>query len=112
MVQHPESAAYCDSLGVLLYRTGNYDEAAKQLSEATAAFAKDAQHDTSVIYSQFFLAMATQKLGDKADAKRLLAEAQAAMDAELKTSPLWDRRIILELFRREAESMIAPTESR
>ena len=48
--------------------------------------------------------MTNQKLGDKAEAKRLLSSAQKAMDEELKTSPTWNRRATLELFRREAET--------
>ncbi len=48
----------------------------------------------------------TWKQGDKVEAKRLLAEAQTAMDAEMKASPLWDCRATLELFRREAEALI------
>ena len=112
VAQDPKNPGYRDSLGILLYRTGNYEEAAKQLSEAIDDFGKNADANSWVIYSQFFLAMAKQQLGDKAEAKRLLAEAQTAMNKEVKANPLWDRQAILELFRREAESRIAPTESR
>ena len=105
VAQNPENPTYLDALGALLYRTGNYEEAAKRLSDAVAAFKKgDAD---AAPYPRFFLAMTKQKLGDKAEAKRLLADAQAAMDDEMKAYVTWNRRATLELFRREAETEIS-----
>ncbi len=109
VAQDPKNPGYRDALGILLYRTGNYEEAAKQLSEAIDDFDKNPEANNWAIYPQFFLAMAKHQLGDKAEAKRLLAEAQTAMNKEVKANPLWDRQALLEIFRREAESMIAPT---
>lgn len=108
VAQNPGNPTYLDSLGILLYRTGNYEEAAKRLSEGvTAPETGGAGTATSIIYPQLFLAMAKQKLGDKAEAKRLLADAQKAINEELKTSPLWTRRATLELFQREAEAEVS-----
>jgi tetratricopeptide (TPR) repeat protein len=108
VARNPEDRTYLHSLEILLYRTGNYEEAAKRLSEAVAAPEKvGAVITTSKIYPQFFLAMTKQKLGDKAEAQRLLAESQKAMDEEMKAYVPWNRRATLELFRREAEAAVS-----
>ena len=106
MAQSPGNPRLHGTLGILLYRTGNYEEAVKQLAEAIASADKNAAN-TSTTYPRFFLAMTKQKLGDKAEAKRLLAEAQAAMDEEMRTAPDWNRRVTLEVFRREAEAELS-----
>ena len=105
--QSPENAAYRDSLGALLYRTGNYEEAAKQLSEGVAIHKKGVASNASAAYSQFFLAMSQQRLGDKAEAKRIIADAEKAMDEEVKADVPWNRRAALELFRREAKAELS-----
>ena len=53
------------------------------------------------------MAMTKWELGEKAEAKRLLAEAEVAMDKEMKSIPAWNRRATLEIFRREAEALIS-----
>ena len=105
----PDNLPYLITLGVLRYRAGDYEEAAKRLTETSAAAGKKSTLTSSVVNSQVFLAMTKWKLGDKAEAKRLLAEAQAAMDKEMKTIPDWNRRATLEVFRREAEALISET---
>ncbi len=50
--------------------------------------------------------MTKWKLGDRDEAKRMLAELQAATDKEIASAPLWNRQATLELFRHEAESLI------
>ena len=102
----PDNPRLLDANGALLYRTGKFEEAAKQFEEVIKAFDKKSVNNTSIAYPQFFLAMSKWKLGELAEAKRLLAEAQTAMDEELKTSPMWSRRATLELFRNEAEELI------
>ena len=65
----------------------------KRLSEAVAAPEKNVSSNSSAIYPQFFLAMTKQKLGyDKAEAKRLLAEAADRDGHGNRDRPLWDRR--------------------
>ena len=71
--QKPGNPTYKNTLGILLYRTGNYEEAAQKLSEAIAAPEQGgAAITTSIIYPQFFLAMTKKKLGDITEALRLL----------------------------------------
>jgi tetratricopeptide (TPR) repeat protein len=106
VAQSHENPKYRESLGISLYRAGKYEGAAKQLSEAAAAYKRDAGTD-STIYPPFFLAMTKQKLGDKAEAKRIIADAEKAMDEEMKANVPWNRRAALELFRREAEAELS-----
>jgi hypothetical protein len=51
------------------------------------------------------------QLGQKDDARRLLAETQLAIDNELQSLALnWNRRVTLELLRDEAETLIQANE--
>ncbi|HTQ39418.1 MAG TPA: serine/threonine-protein kinase [Pirellulales bacterium] len=104
----PENVTYIDTLGILLYRTANYDEAEKRLAATIAAEENAGSAMTSTAYPKFFLAMTKWKLGDKVEAKQLLIELEAATDEEIKTSPTWNRQATLELFRKEAEALIQP----
>ncbi|HZZ26873.1 MAG TPA: protein kinase [Pirellulales bacterium] len=106
VAQSPENATYRDTLGILLYRTGNYDEAEKCLKEVIASVEKANPAETSVLYPRYFLAMAKWKSGDQAAARQLLADVESATDEEMKTSPLWNRKATLELFREEARALI------
>ncbi len=105
----PDNSAYLDTLAILQFRNGDFEGAQKQLTEAISAAGKPGIAQTSIAYPQFFLAMTKWRLGDKAEARRLLAEAQAAAEMDLKTTSTWNRRATLELFRREAESLIPET---
>ena len=108
----PDNLAFLMSLGAMHYRTRENEEAAKRLSESIGAFDKAGSESTSSIYPQFFLAMTKWKLGDKAEAMRLFAEAQTRMDQEMKTSPSWSRRATLELLQREAKALLSETAAR
>ncbi len=103
----PDNAVALETQGIMLYRTGNYAEAEKQLAELIVAGGKKELEQTSVVYPPFFLAMTKWKLGNKTEARRLLVEAQAGMDKEMKTDPSWNRRATLEAFGREAEGLIS-----
>ena len=112
IVKHqPKNATYLNVLGMLEYRTGHFEEAARQLTTAMTAAQNDKTQKTSPLYSQFFLAMADWQLGQKDEARQLLKDAQAGMDQVMKSPPAWNRRATLELFRHEAEALIQPAET-
>src|SRR5262249_55620924 len=106
----PDNYQYVNTLGALLYRTENYQEAAKHLSDLIAKVGTDSPIKSSAVYPLFFLAMTKWKLGAMDEANRILLEAQTGMDQEMKAAPPWNRRATLELLRREAELLILPRE--
>jgi tetratricopeptide (TPR) repeat protein len=107
-------------LGAALYRAGRFDEAVKRLTEATALNADP--YRTNMLYTWFFLAMAHHRLGHADEARRWLEKAAHATEEALKppagTSdkssmnapgtipPNWNRKLTLQLLRREAEELI------
>jgi tetratricopeptide (TPR) repeat protein len=96
-------------LGGMLYRVGQYERAAKCLQESIATYPRNAApaFDT-VLVPKLFLAMTRWQLGEREEARRLLSEIQPAADEWIATpSIVWNRRAMVELLRREAESLIA-----
>jgi serine/threonine-protein kinase len=106
-------------LGMALYRAGRYDEATKRLTEASVLNADP--YRTNMLYTWFFLAMAHHRLGHADQAHRWLEKATQGMDEALKAAagppgnstiapgtipPNWNRKLTLQLFRREAEELI------
>jgi tetratricopeptide (TPR) repeat protein len=106
--KYPTNANYLNMLGAVYYRCGRFEDAVTQLNAAAAAAATHVvtSDQMSPAYARFLLAMSHWQLGQLDDARRLLAKAQVLMDEELETSPAWNRRATLELFRREAEALI------
>ncbi len=102
----PQNESYLDTVGILLYRAGNYQAAQKTLVDCIATAEQNDSRLTTAAYPKFFLAMTNWKLGEHDEAKRMLAELQAATDKEIASSPMWNRQATLELFRKEAESLI------
>jgi tetratricopeptide (TPR) repeat protein len=104
------------TLGAALYRAGRFEEAAKRLDEAAAAYKPDARFRQPVAYSWFFLAMAHHRLGHSEEARKELdkavqwmdqVEREKEKDAASKTPMPWNRRLTLQLLRREAEALIS-----
>jgi TolA-binding protein len=96
--------------GAALYRAGQYKQAAERLEESVAAFPSGSAPATdSISYPRLFLAMTQWRLGQKDEARRLLAETLPAVDKELQSpASVWNRRAALEVLRREAEALIEP----
>jgi WD40 repeat protein/lipoprotein NlpI len=94
-------------LGAALYRAGRFAEAAQQLNKASTAWEQATVKPPvySPAYIWFLLAMAHQRLGHAAEAQRWLDKAQKWMKEETQDSrtPAWNRRLTLQLLRREAE---------
>jgi tetratricopeptide (TPR) repeat protein len=106
-------------LGAALYRAGCFDEAVKRLTEATALNADPFR--SNMLYTWFFLAMAHQRLGHADEARRWLDKATQATEDALKPPaeppgksvnatgvipPNWNRKLTLQLLRREAQGQI------
>jgi tetratricopeptide (TPR) repeat protein len=105
-----DNSAAVRSLGAILYRAGEYDEAALQLAPLTDnAKNPGPQAKSSSAYPLFFLAMAQHQLGKKEEARATLARAAKLTNAELSDAtnpPPWNRKLTLELLQKEAEGLI------
>jgi tetratricopeptide (TPR) repeat protein len=97
-------------LGAALYRAGRSAEAVQRLNEANAVWEQAATKPAvySPAYTWFFLAMAHQRQGDAAEARRWLDKAQKWMEQETQDSRnlAWNRRLTLQVLRREAEQRL------
>jgi tetratricopeptide (TPR) repeat protein len=105
-------------LGAALYRARRFEEALKQLTEATELSCHP--YRTNMQHTWYFLAMAHQRLGHADEARRWLEKAvqgtvealkPPAEPAKKKGSdgaipPNWSRKLTLEPLRREAEQLI------
>jgi tetratricopeptide (TPR) repeat protein len=103
-----KSHRYITSLGSILYRAGRFEQALRRLEEANAAFAKTGQAErSSPAYTWFFLAMTHQRLSHPEQGRKWLDKAIEQMAQEVKeTSVPWNRRLTLQLLRRETESLL------
>jgi serine/threonine protein kinase len=108
--QYQPHSVKCVS-GAALYRADKYDRAAKLLTQDIEDFPGGPMSLAfdPINYRKLFLAMTNWQLGQKSEARRLLAEVQLAVDKELQSPALvWSRRATLEILRREAEALIRP----
>jgi tetratricopeptide (TPR) repeat protein len=122
VAKDPNKRVYLNTLGAALYRAGRFDEAAKRLSEASAA---KLDADYTPVYLWLFLAMTHHRLGHGDEARRWLDKAVQAIDEAAKepakpeagpsgkanetqagTRLTWNRRLTLQLLRREAEELL------
>ena len=93
-------------MGAIQMRAGQYEQALVWFDKALEA---EATSDTSSAYASFFAAMTRHRLDQSDEARSLLADAIKLADAELNdpaSVPSWNRKLTLELLRREAESLI------
>ncbi len=95
-------------LGGLLYRAGQYEQAAERLNESIAAHHDDPLRAfRTALDRQLLLVMTKWQLGQRDEARRQLAEIQPALDEWLSSpSSFWLRRAQVEVLRREAEALI------
>jgi tetratricopeptide (TPR) repeat protein len=101
--------------GAVLYRAGRYEESLKRLTEAGAAYRTDDEKTAAIAYNWLFLAMAHHRLGHVEEARKWHDKAFARIDQEpgkkpeepaVATSLPWNRRLTLQLLRREAEELL------
>jgi serine/threonine protein kinase len=95
-------------LGAARYRAGDYERAAQRLEESIDAYPSLPAFGCDTInYQLLLLAMTRWNQGREDEARKLLAEAQPAVDKELQfSSTSWIRRTSLELLRSEAKALI------
>jgi len=108
----PNNDQNVNALGAILYRAGRFDEAVRHLGKLTDAReqGKELPTSTSPAYTWFFLAMAQYKLGNSDEAKSWLDKALERAEQEMQSEPAWNRRLTLQLLRKESESLIRPEE--
>jgi WD40 repeat protein len=105
----PKNLQYCTTLGSSLYRAGRFDDAIKRLTEVSAAWEQNQANPppTSPAYTWFFLAMAQQRTRHAKEARESLDKAINWTEKETQNKVLaWNRRLSLQLLRREAEFLI------
>jgi tetratricopeptide (TPR) repeat protein len=96
-------------LGAALYRAGQYQKAADQLTATV-----EARGEERTVHEQLFLAMAEQRLGHDTEARRrweralqgLEQTAQPRLRFDADAALFWNERLELELLRREAEALL------
>ncbi len=117
--RHQGEFDYLNTLGAACFRAGRVDDALKNLSQAEAALKAKPDPRQAVAYNWFYLAMTHHRLGRAEEARQWLARAVEESGRMLKEGPKnpaspnafepavpWNRRLTLELLRREAEAMI------
>jgi WD40 repeat protein len=100
-------ATYRETLGAVLFRAGQYEEA---LRHVQAASEMKAESKLSPARIAFLLAMTHQRLGHAADARMWLDRANKEAREELtsaKDPPAWTPRLELGLLQREAQELVA-----
>jgi tetratricopeptide (TPR) repeat protein len=88
-----------NTLGSILYRAGQYQEAVKELNEAIKLGGTGGS-DLNYV----FLAMAQHRLGQTDEARKSLAQAVDAVEKNPPTE--WVYRLTWQLLRREAEQLL------
>jgi tetratricopeptide (TPR) repeat protein len=94
----PYNFMYQNTLGVALYRAGQYQDASRLLE---ANLSRSGQY---VAFDLYFLAMSQHRLGDPDKARATFDRANAAVAAETGLSA--DDRKELSAFRAEAETVL------
>jgi len=104
----PQDGRVVSSLGAILYRAGQFAEAAKCLEKPEASWGNGPEYEQySSAYVWFFLAMAQHQLGESAAAENWMSKAVAQADQELsQESIFWNRKLTLQLLRDEATMLI------
>jgi tetratricopeptide (TPR) repeat protein len=98
------NAQHLGGMGAILFRAGDFEKAQEQLENALGL---PENANTSTAYSRYFLAMTEDALGNHDQAQRQLQLAKKQADAELSDAPPWNRKLTLDLLRREVEARLA-----
>jgi serine/threonine protein kinase/tetratricopeptide (TPR) repeat protein len=102
----PKGFAVLNTVGAALYRSGQFSKAIERLNEAQAAYKPADEVRQSIAYVWYFLAMAHQRSGDAESAKTWLAKAVKHSDEAVRKPLSWNRKLTLQLLRREAEEVL------
>src|SRR5262249_3353841 len=101
--------------GAVLYRAGHYREALTRLAEAEKAYQPEQEKTSSIAYPWLFLAMTHYRLENTREAQQWLAKAaqwveqaqQRQKDAATGGLLLWNRRLTVQMLRREAQELLS-----
>ena len=108
----PKNCNMINNLGAILYRSGRFKESAERLAEAEAAFQQTPGARSSIVHNWLFQAMAHHRLGHTVEAACWLKKSVQAIDepspkiAQAPATIPWNRRLTLQLLRREAEELL------
>jgi WD40 repeat protein/tetratricopeptide (TPR) repeat protein len=91
---------FLTTAGALAYRRSNLPQAVALLTETRKQYGKEGN-----VWDCILLAMAHHRLGHADEARRWLDKAVAWMDRAGSELP-WDRRLALQVLRREAEALV------
>jgi serine/threonine protein kinase/tetratricopeptide (TPR) repeat protein len=104
---NPKNCDLLQHLGAVLYRAGRFEDAARRLTEAEAAFPGTKNARSSIIYNWLFQAMTQYRLGHAAEARRYLDKAVKEIDQpSTKAAVAWNRRLTLQILRHEAQELL------
>jgi serine/threonine protein kinase len=109
-----KNATFSTTLGAAFYRAGRIEAAIQQLEKATKMFEQPGADvvESSPAYSWFFLALARQSRGDMEESARCLKKATELADREMQNQMPWNRKLTLELLRREATAAIVSAQKK
>ncbi|MHC4497531.1 MAG: protein kinase domain-containing protein [Planctomycetota bacterium] len=95
-------------LCAILYRAGRFDDVVRQLSTLTRAWeqGRGSSSGTPPSCTWFFLAMAHHQVEHLEEARKCLDKAIERAEKELAEGANWNRKLILQLFRTEAEELL------
>jgi serine/threonine protein kinase/Flp pilus assembly protein TadD len=114
----PKDLHHLSTLGAALYRAGRFEEAVQRLSQVHASHKPADEGRLGIAYTWCFLAMAHHRLGHAEEARHWLAEALGQTGQAPQQQPPgatggapvpWNRRVTLQLLRREAEALTKGT---
>jgi tetratricopeptide (TPR) repeat protein len=104
---NPKNCDLLQHLGAMLYRAGRFEDAARRLAEAEAAYPGTEKARSSIVYNWLFQAMTQHRLGHADKAKRYLDRAVKEIDQpSTKAAVAWNRRLTLQLLRQEAQKLL------
>jgi tetratricopeptide (TPR) repeat protein len=115
LVDNSKSNLALSLQGALLYRAGQFEEALKRLTEAERTYKPDDDQWSTIAFNWLFLALAHQRLGHTQEAKKWHDKAVQWIDLEMRKPNetaafflrlTWDRRLTLQLLRRESEELL------
>jgi tetratricopeptide (TPR) repeat protein len=107
---NPDNNQFLNTLGAVLYRAERTVEALPRLADLDRRLGQStASAEVSSAYAWYFLAMTHQKAGDTEQAQEYLQKANEDTErvlADPQNPPPWNRKLTLELLRKEAESVV------
>ncbi len=105
----PDDRQFRTGLGAILLRAGLHEQALVSLDSSSEG---ESSIKTSSVYTAYFRAMTQHHLNQNERSLASLAEANELSDLEMNDEtnpPAWNRRLTIELLRKEAETLIVTT---